>query len=434
MLIAQDVSFKYIGAERSAVCGANTSLEQGSLNVVWGDNGSGKSTLALILAGVVPRLIRGDFSGAVSLRGRSISGYDLSSTCSVVFQDPGHYLRAYTVAEELRLIGVDTHRLSPLAARLLGGLTGAERVAQLSGGQRQRLALCSAFLRKTPVAVFDEPFENLDDSGIATALEVMRLIADSDRICIVVHRPVDEVNTNWDSAWQVADGRVQSREPVVDDPLPALPDLRHGPIILDCEKVALRHRDNEAYVFSPLSLELQRGESVGLLGENGSGKTTAAKLLAGLLPRSAGRLRVAGRIVDGRELRALVRCAFQNPESQIFGTSVGKEFDFGLRNLHVSDAEIQARRKEFLIPTGFDVASDPMSLSFGQKKVLTIACVLAMRPQVVVLDELSAGLDRSNRLLAQRLLDVHLARGGAAVATGHSLSDVRGFCHRAVRI
>lgn len=176
------------------------------------------------------------------------------------------------------------------------------------------------------------------------------------------------------------------------------------------------------------SLRIERGSRNALLGANGSGKTTLMQHLNGLLKPRTGSVYLDGAALDysRRGLHAL-RCrvgfVFQNPDHQLFSASVREDVSFGPLNLDLDEATVRRRADEALRAVGMlELAARPVHhLSFGQKKRVCLAGVLAMQPDVLVLDEPHAGLDSAMRDELMSLLDALAARGITIVLSTHDV-------------
>jgi cobalt transport protein ATP-binding subunit len=186
-----------------------------------------------------------------------------------------------------------------------------------------------------------------------------------------------------------------------------------------------------------VSLHIEEGEAIGIIGQNGSGKTTFVKHLNGLLRPTRGRVLVAGQ--DTRKARTsrlarVVGYVFQNPDHQIFAGRVWDEVAFGPKNVGLQGAELEQAVGAALTTMGLtDLAGrHPYTLSRGQRQRLAIAAILAMRPRVLVLDEPMGGQDRTqvSRLLAT-LADLR-ASGHTTIMVSHDLEIIAAFCQRAV--
>jgi len=181
-----------------------------------------------------------------------------------------------------------------------------------------------------------------------------------------------------------------------------------------------------------VSFELREGERVALVGPNGAGKSTLLLLLSGLVPPTSGVLRWRGRALDAagrRQLRGRVGLLFQDPDDQLFSPTVWEDVAFGPVQSGLPEAEVRRRVEEALARVGMAHAADrhPHHLSGGEKKRVALATVLAMRPELWLLDEPTAGLDpRGRRELVRSL---HTLPGTLVVAT-HDVRLVAELCHR----
>ena len=182
-----------------------------------------------------------------------------------------------------------------------------------------------------------------------------------------------------------------------------------------------------------LSLSVERGEFIGLIGHTGSGKSTLIQHLNGLLKPTSGKILYNGEDIwkDAkftRQIRYHVGLVFQYPEYQLFEETVFRDIAFGPKNMGLSEAEIRAR---VLRAAGFvgiseaELEKSPFDLSGGQKRRVAIAGVIAMEPEVLVLDEPSAGLDPQGREeLLSNIREFHRARGTTVVLVSHSMEEI----------
>ena len=183
--------------------------------------------------------------------------------------------------------------------------------------------------------------------------------------------------------------------------------------IIEARGVCYQYEDAPAPAVKDVSLTVEAGEFVAILGRNGSGKSTFAKLLNALLLPTAGTLRVNGLEAktedDCYEVRKACGMVFQNPDNQIVATIVEEDCAFGLENLGTPPEEIRRRVDEALTDVGMaeQASASPSMLSGGQKQRVAVAGVLAMRPRIIVFDESTAMLDPVGRRdvfeLAKRL-------------------------------
>lgn len=188
-------------------------------------------------------------------------------------------------------------------------------------------------------------------------------------------------------------------------------------------------------------LNMEDGEFIGLIGHTGSGKSTLVQHLNGLLVPTDGAVYYNGRNIcdkgfDKKELRSRVGLVFQYPEHQLFETDVFSDVCFGPKNLGLSREEIKARAREALSLVGLDESYDnqsPFDLSGGQKRRVAIAGVLAMKPDMLVLDEPTAGLDPKGRdEILDEISSLREKTGMTIVLVSHSMEDVANYVSRII--
>ena len=199
------------------------------------------------------------------------------------------------------------------------------------------------------------------------------------------------------------------------------------PPILETREVHYAY-GNAVPALCGLDLRVDRGRRLALVGANGAGKSTLLLHLNGLLKPTRGQVYIDGRPIDyGRhglvELRRRVGIVFQDPDDQLFSASVYQDISFGPMSLGLGEADVRARVEEALSTMGVSDLRDRAThmLSFGQKKRVAIAGVLAMRPDVLILDEPTAGLDPSGVTDLLSLLDALHASGTTLIAATHDM-------------
>jgi len=200
--------------------------------------------------------------------------------------------------------------------------------------------------------------------------------------------------------------------------------------------LAFEYPDGNA-ALNGVDLEIAKGERVALLGPNGAGKTTLVLHLNGILRPVAGTVAVAGRTIDSRDrdglraVRAAVGIVFQDPDDQLFMPTVGDDVAFGPANHGLSGDELSARVDEALGLVGMQPFRDraPHHLSFGQRRRVAVATVLAMRPEILVLDEPSSNLDPASR---RELAAILRSLDTTLLMVTHDLPYAVQLCERSV--
>lgn len=179
-----------------------------------------------------------------------------------------------------------------------------------------------------------------------------------------------------------------------------------------------------------VDLAVEPGEKVGLVGPNGAGKTTLFHSLCGVL-KTEGEVRLFGEKVEAGAFRAEIGMVFQNPDDQLFSPSVREDVAFGPQNMGFSKEEVEGRVEEAMATTGVSGLSEraPHHLSGGEKRMVSIAGVLAMRPSLIVYDEPSANLDIRSR---RRLIEFLQSSEHTILVSSHDLELVLEVCERVV--
>ena len=396
----------------------------------------------------------------------------------------------YEVAFGLQLLGlardeIDGRVREALDMVGLGHLwEDAENIhpADLSGGQKQRVAIASFLAMRPDLLILDEPTSDLDPMGKSEVIATVRRLKEEhdltvvlveqdpeilfdfcDRIALVCNGRVDLVAEpeKFYSEFEFLDERgaytfevsriaygakVCGKDEVpksIEEARAVLTRVSGEPkddlVSADSEKVIevddLWYRYEDGTVaLSGAHLALRRGETMGLLGNNGSGKTTLAKILTGLYTPWRGKCSVLGEDVFQRrvrrELPMKIGYVFQNPDHQIFTRRVYDEVAYGLKCIGVKHEEIEARVREALERVDLaDLAEeDPLFLGKGQKQRLAVAAVLAMRPEVIIVDEPTTGQDHRMVSSIMALLEELHDAGGTVLIITHDMTLVANYC------
>ena len=205
---------------------------------------------------------------------------------------------------------------------------------------------------------------------------------------------------------------------------------------LEIKDLAFAYPDGNQALYG-VNLPVAQGERVALLGPNGAGKTTLVMHMNGIHPAAHGEVRVAGQLVDAsdktnlRSIRSKVGIVFQDPDDQLFMPTVGEDVAFGPYNMGVRGEELEKVVIEALELVGMTEFKDrpPHHLSFGQRRRVAVATVLAMKPEILVLDEPSSNLDPASR---RELADILRSLAITIVMVTHDLPYALELCERAV--
>jgi len=205
---------------------------------------------------------------------------------------------------------------------------------------------------------------------------------------------------------------------------------------LEISGLAYAYPDGNQALYG-VNLAINQGERVALLGPNGAGKTTLVLHLNGIIPTMQGQVRVAGEVVDSKNaesiksIRHKVGIVFQDPDDQLFMPTVGQDVAFGPYNAGLRGLELERAVKEALELVGMSEFIDrpPHHLSFGQRRRVAVATVLAMKPEILVMDEPSSNLDPAAR---RELAEIITSLDVTLLMVTHDLPFAHELCQRAV--
>ncbi len=423
-VVARSLVVAYPGrdAGEPAACGPlDIVIAPGGFLTLIGDNGRGKSALLATLAGLIAPV-----SGSVAIGGldpfaastRRAARLDIG----VVFQEPEtqHLTDAVEreIAFPLENLGwtreAITGRVEELLAALGLGSIRRAAPAHLSGGEAQRVALAAAIAPRPRLLLLDEPASYLDPPGraaLVAALTPLRAAGTAVVWSACARRESPDAGATLDLG--PGDGCMAS-SPVADQ------GVATGSLLWEGTGLALTRRDarGTTRLWGGLDLQIATGHRLLLRGDNGTGKTALLDLLAGLIStRAGGGLEGTFRVAtpDGVPPPRL-RYLTQFPESQLFAATVAGDVGFGLPG---PDASVRERVAAALTAVGLDprgiLERSPDSLSLGERRRVALAGALSGEPDVLLLDEPTAGLDDSGRLALERALQGWAAgRGGTA--------------------
>ena len=216
--------------------------------------------------------------------------------------------------------------------------------------------------------------------------------------------------------------------------------------------MAILKTENLTYVYSQgtpfektavnnVSIEIEKGEFTGIIGHTGSGKSTLIQHFNGLLKPTSGRIYLDGQDIwedksKIRQVRFRVGLVFQYPEYQIFEETVYKDIAFGPKNMRLSEHEIDRRVRQTAAAVGISeelLGKSPFELSGGEKRRVAIAGVMAMEPEVLILDEPTAGLDPKGRgIILEQIKEYHRNMGCTVLLVSHSMEDIAKYVERLI--
>ena len=478
-------TFQYDAQAEATLKDISFDIAKGEKVLILGPSGSGKSTLAQCLNGIIPNIHKGQAQGQVRIDGQDIfkqSIYDKSQLVSTVLQDPDGQFIGLTVAEDLAFALENDcadqsemkDKVALWAERLdLTSLLN-HRPQDLSGGQKQRVSLAGVLIDESPILLFDEPLANLDPKSGQETIDLIdkihkevgaTTIIIEHRLEDVLYRPVDRIllvnegelifNGSPDEllsstlllengireplyvtvlrqlGFDTRSAQNLSQLDALDLSDLALPDRvlkdkrdSSSDSILKVEGLSVSYGDSPA-IIEDLSFSLKKGERLAIVGKNGAGKSTLAKALCGFVP-SQGKLTYKGQDISQdsiAERSERIGFVLQNPNQMISQTMIFDEVALGLRLRGIEEAEVEERVHEVLKTCGlYSFRKWPISaLSFGQKKRVTIASILVLKPEIIILDEPTAGQDYKTYTDIMNFLDSLQKQGHTIVMITHDM-------------
>ncbi len=488
----RNVTYYYPNESSPALENVSLRVDYGEFIAIAGPSGGGKSTLCKILLGLIPHLYGGRLIGEAYVDGVNVVREGVKSIVGrvgAVFQIPENQVVNIVVEEEIAFGLENTlHEPEVIVGRINEVVEGlgishlrSRATYTLSGGEVQRVALASALAYKPRILILDEPLAHLDPLGVRELLSILYRLHSRDGVTVIVveHRLTELAK--YATRLVILDKRVlfdgepgrgleHSLTLGIDVPpvVKLFKEIRvnHPPLRLENAvkeiQALLKNIDSRGFnncasynsgssgeealavedlwhIYSSgrealrgISLKVRRGDFIAIVGANGAGKTTLIKHFNGLLKPSRGRVLVFGkdtRMHTVAELAKHVGLVFQNPLHHFFEESALKEVTFTLKSMGFGSDEGRAMSILKSLNLRNLANKSPYELSVGEQRRLAIASVLVYEPEVVVLDEPTAGIDYSLKMELLSILLSLLEKGKTIVMTTH---DVEFLAHAPV--
>ncbi|WP_440950470.1 ABC transporter ATP-binding protein [Methanosphaerula subterraneus] len=469
MISLSHYSYTYPGKSTPALHDLSFSVRNGEVVIVTGPTGAGKTTLTLAASGILHHDYGGKATGQVAILGRDVASFagveELGRHIGIVFDDADAQLIFTTVEEEIAsgLENLDLPR-EELLRRMehVLAITKTEELRDrapytLSGGQKQRVAIAATLALGTDILILDEPTSELDEEGSQMLFRILSDLKHEGKTVLLVEHKLDALITLADRMVFLDEGTIVaegSPEDLLQDEKirkvlhrdhqiveestwcrqPETPvGLNTGPPVIEIH--GLVHRYGQFEALKGIDLSIREGSFVALIGDNGSGKTSLIKHLNGLLRPTEGTIMINGRDTASQQITELARSVglvFQNPDTMLFEESVEREVAFGLKNLGVLD--IDQRITAVLDQVGLGGARTvyPRSLSRGERQRLAVACIVAMQPAVIVLDEPTTGLDARESTRVMEIAQALQRQGHTIVMVTHNMQIVQDYADRII--
>ncbi|AKB44324.1 ABC transporter ATP-binding protein [Methanosarcina vacuolata] len=492
MIVLKDFSYTYRTAETPVLNKINLEVRQGELLLVTGHSAAGKTTLALAMAGILHHEIGGKTEGEIIFKNRNVKSFngmkELSRHIGMVFDDAESQLIFTSVEEEIRS-GLENRGYSK--KELMNRLEEVMELCEishlktraphtLSGGQKQKAALAATLALDTEVLILDEATAELDTKAVRRIFSILKRLKEAGKTIIIIDHNIDDFLEIGDRVVLLEKGRIKAIKSPADFSASSLTassltassltassltassltesSLASEQEISETDRQAhyisqnkgkemqpiisvrnLTQRYGEVLALDSIDLEIYPGELVAVLGENGSGKTTLVKHFNGLLHPYSGSVIIKGLETSKTPVNELVKhtgLVFQNPDNMLFEDTVEAEIAFGLNNINIKGLEAEKAISDSLelVNLGEKLKVFPRNLSRGERQRLAVACVIAMKPELIVLDEPTTGLDAEESDSMMQLMRKLQQEGHTIVMVTHNMQIVKDHAERIIRM
>lgn len=458
MIEINNLYFSYPNSN-SVLESLNLKVERGETIAIIGPNGSGKTTLGFCLCGLVPHVIKGQMKGYVKINGkdtRESKLEDIIRDIGYIFQDPDSQFVTLRVKDELAFglenIEIDEieiqKRVDIVSKRFALSDIMDSAPQEISMGQKQKVILASVIAMKPNILVLDEPASNFDPRLRNEFIKLVKKLQDDGFTIIIFSHNFEQVkklakrvlvlhNNTFKldcPSEHIDSNQVLNLFKMENKNIIKNSTNQNSPPLLSFKNISFKYPRNKIDVLKNVSFTVKKGRVLGVAGSNGSGKSTILFLMANLLKPKEGKVIFNGTDVNkisSKEFAKLIGIVFQNPNHQIFSATVLDELKFGLVNFGIPQNEISNRIKKVsdVVDNLGSLDRDPHSLSYGQRKLLTISTVLLMNPDVILFDEPELALDIGSLNKIKNLI-INLNKDGKTiVVVSHDLELLEEITH-----
>lgn len=464
MIRISDLSFCYSGRRAWVLKDVSLRIKRGEFILLAGSSGSGKTTLTKSINGLIPHFEQGMRAGEVFLDGTELADmkmHTIAMKAGSIFQDPRSQFFTTTTTDEIAFgcenMGLDFHALRRRVNQAFNHLSidhlKERSVFSLSSGEKQKVVFASIHAMGPDVLVLDEPSSNLDPPSICRLFNILTSLKNDGKTIIIAEHRLYYLKSLVDRLILMDDGRVAAEydkteiERMTPDQLTNIGlrqfDLKgiipagsycyaNNRCSLMVEKLRFKYGSYGSEILKGINFKVSGGEIVAIVGANGTGKTTLAKVLSGVLKESEGTVKINGQPMHANLRIKACHMVMQETDHQLFTESVCRELELGFKK----DETSKNRAKEMLSRFGLEEFVDchPQALSSGQKQRLTIAAAMVRRPDIIILDEPTSGLDGESMARIGNILHDMAEQGHIIIVATHDYEFIAHACSRVVRI
>ncbi|MCX7903761.1 MAG: energy-coupling factor transporter ATPase [Caloramator sp.] len=479
----KDFTYYYPETSRPSLQNINLTINEGEFILIIGPSGCGKSTLLRAINGLIPNFYGGKIKGEVLIKNKNISEVsknELFKTVGFIFQDPEKQSVYNSIEREIAFgmenLNMDIRRMKKNIAEVSDlfnlDFIKEKSVNDISGGERQKVEIASVVAMDPDIIILDEPTSQLDpisadeilnsinklnkDMGKTVILVEQRLekcFDMADRILIMENGKIinqiskDDINIyinkiNFlpkismifkEAGFKTLPLNIKEAKKLIANFNISNPSNRNlksfNDEILKVDNLNFEYNPNKA-VLKNINFNLHKGEILGIMGQNGAGKTTLSKILVGLIKKFKGKV-----IINGKEIQSLsniervksIGYLAQNPTLYFGRDTVFDEVAYSIRNIGEFD-----REKVIELLKKFDLyeimGKNPRDLSGGQKQRLAIACTVITKPDILILDEPTRGIDIFHKIEIGNFIKEYASLGKSIIIITHDSDFVGDFC------
>ena len=463
MITIKNLSFQYSTEEDFVLRNIDLSVHQGECILLCGKSGCGKSTLLKIINGIIPEFYQGKITGSVEVAGMNpfeTEIYKISEKVGSVFQNPKTQFYTTNTTDEIAFAlenyGVEREkiqkRLKEVQETMHVSALMDRNIFALSGGEKQKIAIAAVYALNPEIFVFDEPSSSLDMDSMIELSKLMERLKEEGKTIVIAEHRLWYLKRIVDRAVYLENGKITkeySMEEIqnLSEEERCRTGLRHTDFsgnawkerskdyavkrdssgnALELEIKDLLYKRKERTIFNIDRLGFERGKIIGIVGKNGMGKSTFAKVVCGLARQTAGKICKNNRRLSAPERRKNSLLLMQEINNQLFTDSVYDE----IRLTSALKEEEQFRICMADMQIDQLKEKNPHSLSGGQKQRVVILSALLSKKKILFLDEPTSGLDYASMKVVAKNITKFKAEKNLILIISHDMEFLEEVCDR----
>lgn len=436
----KNIYFRYKGFKEIILKNVNMEALYGEITLLAGMSGSGKSTILNLITGIIPNIIKGDIKGEILINNENIIGKsisEISKMVGVVLQNADSQIIMPHVEEEIAFglenINMERENIKNKINEMCNilSLNKNAKCKTLSGGEKQRLMSGAILAMGQKIIILDEPLANIDKFGAKILLDALLNLKNKGYAIIIIEHRLDMLIKYIDKIYDIKNGiinKIDNINKYLEDEKNIIKDngikIESNEKIYEVKKLIYKIKDKT--IINNISFDINEGERVLILGENGKGKTTLVRLLSKMIKPTEGDIK-QNITNKKRNWFNEIGIVYQNPNYQLFMPTVEKEIFYNAKSKELA----------YELLNKFDLEKyknrHPLSLSEGEKRKLTVALVLARLPKVLFLDEPTVGQDYDNLLNMINIINEFRNKYKTTIITiSHDIRCANSLCDKCI--